>query len=52
MVPYQSMYTTLFNAITDALQQMEQANYGLACDILIEAQRKTEDDYLCTAGQK
>ncbi len=30
MTDYQKMYTMLFNAITDALMQMEKQNYGAA----------------------
>ena len=32
---YQKIYTTLFNAITDALSQIETQNYGDAKEILI-----------------
>lgn len=35
---YQKMYTTLFNAITDALSQIETQNYGDAKETLISAQ--------------
>ena len=28
MTDYQKMYTTLFNAVTDALEKMEVQNYG------------------------
>ena len=37
---YQKMYTTLFNAITDALSQIETQNYGDAKETLISAQQK------------
>ena len=43
---YQKLYTTLFNRITDAICQMEKANYGTAKDILILAQQETEELYL------
>ena len=38
MEEYKKMYLLLFNAITDALEQMEQQNYGTAKDLLIAAQ--------------
>ena len=43
---YQKLYTTLFNRITDAIDQLEKANYGTAKDILIQAQQETEELYL------
>ena len=46
MTDYQKMYLTLFNAITDALAQIEKQNYGDAKDLLIAAQQKTEDIYI------
>ena len=41
MTDYQKMYLTLFNAITDALAQIEKQNYGDAKSTLIAAQQKT-----------
>ena len=46
MTDYQKMYTTLFNAVTDALEQMESQNYGNAKDMLIAAQQKAEEIYI------
>ena len=46
MENYQKMYSTLFNAITDALAQIENQNYGDAKDILISAQQKAEEIYI------
>ena len=43
---YQKMYTTLFNAITDALEQMESQNYGDAKAALVAAQQKAEEIYI------
>ena len=43
---YQKMYTTLFDAITDALSQIETQNYGDAKEILISAQKKAEEIYI------
>ena len=46
MPDYQKMYTTLFNAITDALEEIQKQNIGLAQDRLITAQQQTEDIYI------
>ncbi len=46
MTDYQKMYTLLFNAITDALMQMEKQNYGSAKETLISAQQRAEELYL------
>lgn len=40
------MYTRLFNGVTDALEQMEQQNYGAARQLLIAAQRAGEEIYM------
>ena len=37
MPNYQKMYTTLFNAITDALEELDRANFGVARQRLIRA---------------
>ena len=47
---YQKMYTLLFNAITDALEQMEKQNLGSAKDLLTTAQQKTEEIYMESAN--
>lgn len=39
-------YTLLFNAVTDALAQMDQQNWGEARDILICAQQAAEEAWL------
>ena len=46
MENYQKMYSTLFNAITDALAQIEKQNYGDAKFTLIAAQQKAEEMYI------
>ena len=43
---YRKLYFHLFNAATDALQAIEQQNYGQASAILIIAQQETEEMYL------
>lgn len=47
MTDYEKMYITLFNACTDAVRQLQVMNVGLALDILIQAQRQTEEIYIC-----
>jgi len=39
-------YTSLFNAVTDAILAIEQQNYGIAKEILIQAQQQSEERYL------
>lgn len=46
MPDYQKMYTMLFNAVTDAIESIQQHNSALAEKILIQAQQKTEDLYI------
>ena len=46
MENYQKMYSTLFNAITDALAHIETQNYGDAKSTLIAAQQKAEEIYI------
>lgn len=49
MPDYQRMYSQLFNAITDALELMEQGRWIAAYELLCAAQTKTEDQYIETA---
>ena len=46
MPDYEKMYYLLFNAITDALEQIEQQNFGSAKDLLIAAQQEAEEIYM------
>lgn len=46
MPDYQKMYTTLFNAVTDAIESIRHHNFATAESILIQAQQKTEDLYI------
>ena len=48
MENYQKMYSLLFNAITDALEQIEQQNLGIAKTQLISAQQNAEELYITT----
>ena len=43
---YRSMYLCLFRAITDALEQIEARNYGLAKQRLKDAQCEAERLYI------
>ena len=43
---YQKLYLTLFNAFTDAVEQLDQQNYGMAREILIKAQQQAEEAYM------
>ena len=43
---YEKLYHLLFNAITDALEQMESQNYGDAEELLVAAQQKAEEIYI------
>ena len=47
---YQKMYTTLFNAITDALQLLEKGSSARAAALLKRAQQSTEELYI-NAGE-
>ena len=43
---YQKAYYLLFNAITDALEALEQQNFGRAKQGLISAQQRAEELFL------
>ena len=46
MPDYQKMYTTLFNAITDAVEEIQGHHDAMAEQILIRAQQETEELYI------
>ena len=46
MADYKKMYTTLFNAVTDALRLMEDEEFVDAAVILATAQLQTEEMYM------
>ena len=46
MPDYQKMYLLLFNAITDALEEMQNLNYGEAAELLRKAQSDAEEVYM------
>ena len=43
---YEKLYHLLFNAITDALKQMESQNFGTAKETLITAQQEAGELYM------
>jgi len=43
---YETMYKILFNAATEAIDSIEQQNFGLAVDLLKKAQLDTEEIYI------
>ncbi|MBQ3356671.1 MAG: hypothetical protein IJG45_06100 [Oscillospiraceae bacterium] len=49
---YQKMYYLLFNAITDALHDIEAMNFGSARSALQQAQIKAESIYIDSADEK
>ena len=46
MPPFEKMYYHLFNAITDALREIEENDDARAAEILIAAQRWGENAYM------
>ena len=46
MTDYKTLYTTLFNAITDATRKILQNDSPAALEILLDAQAKTEELYI------
>ena len=46
MPNYEKMYFQLFNAVTDALEEAEEMNFGKMKAILIQAQQNCEELYI------
>lgn len=46
MPDYQKMYSILFNAISDGLEELDELNIGSAKKIFKEAQSRTEELYM------
>lgn len=46
MLDYKTLYFKLFGAVADALEHMEEDNYGLARQRLIAAQQEAEEEYI------
>lgn len=49
MNQYQKPYYILFNSITAAIEELENSNFGKAKEILIEAQKNSEEEYISFA---
>ncbi len=46
MPDYKTLYYSLFGIMEDVLEQLDQANYGTAKQLLIHAQQAAEDAFL------
>ena len=46
MPDYKKLYFMLFAAMADAVEEMEEQNYGKAKRILISAQQEAEEAYI------
>ena len=46
METFPKYYTLLFNAVTDAIEDIDQKNFGAARARLVKAQQDAEDAYL------
>ncbi len=49
---YKELYFKLFAAIADAVEDMEQENYGLAKQRLIAAQQEAEERYISAGPEE
>lgn len=49
MPDYKKLYFMLFAAIADAVEDLEQENYGMAKRRLISVQQEAEEEYLSEA---
>ena len=49
---YKEMYYALFGAVTDAMEQMKQNNFGTAAELLVQAQQKCEEIYVDGEGDE
>ena len=52
MADYQRMYTTMFNAVTDALNALDRLDIGRTKELLTRAQLKAESEYLASGGEE
>ena len=52
MADYQKMYTTMFNAATDALNALDRLDIGRTKELLMQAQLKAEGEYLASGGEE
>ena len=47
---YQIMYTVLCNAVTCAVENLREYEVGKALEVLMKAQRETEEIYISSGG--
>ena len=52
MADYQKMYTTMFNAATDALNALDRLDIGRAKELLMQAQLRAEGEDLASGGEE
>ena len=52
MSHYQKMYSVLFNAVSDALGELDKLNIGAAKEYLKEAQFHTEEIYMSQRSEE
>ena len=48
MDEYKKPYLALFNALTDITEEIERQNYGLAKQMIADAQRKAEEAFVAS----
>ena len=46
MSNYEAMYACLFNVLSDVAEAIEKHNYGQAREMIMAAQRETEEIYI------
>lgn len=46
MISYKKLYTTLFNHVTDAIDQLDAMNYSGARELLVKGQQMSEALYI------
>ncbi|MCI8574104.1 MAG: hypothetical protein HFF89_06700 [Oscillibacter sp.] len=49
---YQKMYTVLCNAVTCAVENLREYEVGKALEVLMKAQRETEEIYISSGGDE
>ena len=49
---YKQPYLLLFRGVTEALEQLQQQNYGLAAALLKQAQQTAEEAYIAQDEQE
>ncbi len=47
MKEYQKSYLVLWQSVSEAIEAIEQLNYGIAKELLLKGQRKAEEAFIC-----